>query len=148
VIEIYPNDGRIALPYFNRASYYYENKNYDAAINDFIVIANNNPNDALTLERIVRIYGQNKNDLTNAILYFEKAYQINPKSGDAIKGLVTAYGIKGEYEKSVNYSLKAIELFPNDPILLMNAAASYQYLGNAEKAAEYKMKAEELSKKK
>jgi hypothetical protein len=148
VIEIYPNDGRIALPYFNRASYHYENKNYDAAINDFIVIANNNPNDALTLERIGRIYGQNKNDLTNAILYFEKAYQINPKSGDAIKGLVTAYGIKGEYEKSVNYSLKAIELFPNDPILLMNAATSYQYLGNAEKAAEYKMKAEELSKKK
>ncbi len=148
VINIYPGDNRIVLPYFNRASYYFEKNKYDEALNDFLMLNKLDDRDVSTLERIGRIYGQNKNDLNNAILYFEKAVDINPKSADALRGLATAHGIKGEYAKSLEYSLRAIEIFPTDATLYMNAAASYQFMGNAEKAAEYKKKSEDLSSKK
>ncbi|MGQ0828498.1 MAG: tetratricopeptide repeat protein [Bacteroidota bacterium] len=146
VIDNYPNDNRIVLPYFNRASYYLEKNNYDLALNDFLMIAKYDPKDVMTLERIGRVYGQNKNDLGNAILYFEKAFRLNPQSSDALRGLSTAHGIKGNYAKALEYSLKAIDLFPADPSLYMNAATSYQFLGNAAKAEEYKKKSDELSK--
>jgi len=148
VIDNYPNDNRIVLPFFNRASYYLEKNNYDMALNDFLMIAKYDPADVMTLERIGRIYGQNKNDLNNSILFFEKAHQLNPKSSDALRGLSTAHGIKGNYTKSLEYSLKAIELFPADASLYMNAATSYQFLGNIEKANEYKNKADQLDKNK
>lgn len=147
VISNYPNDNRIVLPYFNRASYYLEKNKYDDALKDFLMIAKYDPNDVNTLERIGRIYGQNKNDLNNAIIYFEKALMVNPKSPDALRGLATANGIKGEYAKSLEYSLRAIEIFPNDPSLYMNAATSYQFMGNSAKAEEYKKRSDELSKK-
>ncbi len=148
VIANYPDDNRIVLPYFNRASYYYEKKKYDDALNDFLLIAKYSPNDIAALEQIGRIYGQHKNDMNNAIVYFEMANRLNPKSSDALRGLITAHGIKGEYAKSLEYSLKAIELFPQDPSLYMNAATSYQFMGNPLKAEEYKKKADELSKQK
>jgi len=148
VINNYPNDNRIILPYFNRASYHLEKNNYDLALNDFLMIAKFDPGDVMTLERIGRIYGQNKNDLDNAILYFERAHQVNPKSPDALRGLTTAHGIKGNYNKALEYSLKAIQLFPNDPTFYMNAAASYKFMGNLSKAEEYKKKSDQLSKQK
>lgn len=144
VIDLYPNDNRIVLPHFNRAAYYMEKNKYDDALNDFLMIVRHDPSNVNALEMIGRIYGQNKNDLDNAIIYFQKAVLINPKSSDGLRGLATAHGIKGEYAKSLEYSLKAIELFPNDPALYMNAAASYQYMGNTAKAEEYKKRSDQL----
>lgn len=146
-IKKYPNDNRIVLSYFNRASYYLMQNKIDDALNDFIWIARNNPKDDNTLVRIGTIYGQHKNDLENAILYLRKAYETNPQNTEALRNLATAYGVKGDHVNSLIYTKEAIRLSPNDPGLYMNAAISLHNLGKTEEAVLYTNKANELKGK-
>lgn len=145
-IKKYPGDNRLVLSYFNRASYYYMQNKFDAALNDFLVISEQNSKDDNVMVRIGTIYGQQKNDLNNAIVYFRKAYEVNPQNTEALKYLATAYGLKGDFTTSLAYAQEAIKLSPNDPDLYINAAVSLHNLGKVEEEAIYKNKAEELKR--
>ena len=144
VIRKYPGDNRVALAIYNRAIYYEQEDKIHEALNDFLTLASYSPRDENVLEKIGKIYGQKLNDLDKAIIYFQKAYEINPSSIDILKDLGTVYGIKGDPQKSLEYSLKGLEIKGDDAFLLMNAGVGYQNLGNPQKASEYIEKAQRL----
>jgi len=62
---------------------------------------------------ILRLQGR----VDQAIAEFERAFALDPTSGDAIGFLGNAYWLAGQFEKSLEYFDKAIRLGPNDPNL-------------------------------
>jgi protein O-mannosyl-transferase len=144
VIGKYPEDNRVALAVYNRGKYFEVEEKYKEALSDYLTVANYSTRDDNILERIGKIYGQKLNDLDNALVYFQKAYEINPSNLDVLRDLGTAYGIKGDPKTSLVYSLKGLAIKPDDPLLLMNAGISYQSLGETVKAREYFEKAKKI----
>ncbi len=141
VIKKYPDDGRVVMAYYFRGSYYYELNKKDKALEDFLSLIKYSPKDVNVLVRIGKLYGQDYHDLVNAIIYFQKAYDLDSTNVEVLRDLATAHGMNGDYEKSLKFSLKAVRLVPNDSLLYVNIAVSYQNMGNKEKADEFFRKA-------
>lgn len=137
VIKTYPDDSRVVLALDNRAQYYYGENKMNESLKDYLLLSSYNPKDDNILDKIGDIYGQKLNDLDKALIYFQKAYELNPRNLDVLRDLGTVYGMKRDPQKSLEYSLKGLELKGDDPLLLMNAGISYRNLGEPEKAMKY-----------
>ncbi|MFZ4799367.1 MAG: glycosyltransferase family 39 protein, partial [Bacteroidia bacterium] len=140
-ISINPNDNRIALVYENRALYYQIMGRPEKALSDFLKVSEWNSKNANTLQLIGKIYGKDLNDLGKSILYFEKAYLLNPNDLSLIQDMVTAYGIKGDYGKSLEYSLLGLKIDDKNAFLLYNAGITYTNIGQLELGKQYIAKA-------
>jgi len=140
-ISIYPDDNRIALVYENRALYYQLINRPKDALTDFIKVSEWNPNNANILEVIGKIYGKELNDIETSIQYFEHAHNVNPNNLNVIQDLVTAYGIKGDFNKSLDYSLIGLKIDDKNAFLLFNVGITYTNLGQADIGKQYIEKA-------
>ena len=143
-IGIYPNDNRIALVYENRAIYYQLLGKPKEALSDFLKVAEWNPKNANTLQLIGKIYGKDLNDLTNSIQYFEAAYSLMPKDLNLIQDMVTAYGIKGDFGKSLEYSFIGLKVDAKNAFLLYNAGITYTNMGQLELGEQFIARAIEI----
>lgn len=142
----YP-DGRLTFIYDKRAQLYLSKDMYEAALADYLIITDNEPRNDNALECIGRIYGKYYNNLGKAIEYLEKAYAINPKNPTVLKSLGVAMGMKGDFQRSLDYMLQSYNIDKTDTSLLMNIAASYNNLGLPEKAKVYDELAKSLKSK-
>jgi tetratricopeptide (TPR) repeat protein len=145
-LSLFP-DGRMNFIYEKRAQQFLEKEQYEAALADYLVIVANDPRNDYALESIGRIYGKYYNDLGKAVENLEKAYAVNPKNPTVLKSLGVAMGMKGDFQKSLDYLLQAYELDKADTSLLLNIAASYNYLGKTDKAKEFDQIARSLKSK-
>ena len=136
-ISIYPNDNRIALVYENRALYYQIINRPKDALPDFIKVSEWNPKNDKILEVIGKIYGKELKDIETSIQYFEQAHTVNPNNLNVIQDLATAYGIKGDFNKSLEYSLIGLKIDDKNAFLLFNVGITYTNLGQAELGKKY-----------
>ena len=96
----------------------------------------NNPNSFLLYDALGVMYGKKKNDLDGAIRNFEKAVALKNDAG-TLQDLATAYGMKGNFQKSVEIGKRALQLDPNNARLLLNLSVGYRSLGQQDKADHY-----------
>ena len=72
------------------------------------------------------------------------AYELKSNDIDIARDLATAYGLKGEYQKSLDVCLEGLKLAPNDVSLGMTVATCYHFLGDDVKAADYSRRAQQI----
>ncbi|MCX6230225.1 MAG: hypothetical protein NTZ33_01660 [Bacteroidetes bacterium] len=145
-IHQYP-DSRLSFIYEKRARKYMEKDQYEAALADYKSITVFEPANDNAFERIGSIYGQHLNDIDKAIENLEKAYKVNPKNSSVLTNLGVGFGIKGNFQRSLDYFLKAYEINKNDTVLLRNISAGYNNLGMKEKAHEFDQLARTVNNK-
>lgn len=78
--------------------------------------------------------GRGEYDL--AIVDYNKAVELNPKSVPAYFNRARAFSFKRDFAAAVESYGKVIELTPNDSVAFYNRGAAYEKLGDAVKAAE------------
>lgn len=94
------------------------------------------PDSFLAYDALGVLYGKKKNDLTNAIRYFNEALKYKKDAG-TMQDLGVAYGMKQDFENALKINLEALALEPQNAQLLRNIGITYQNMGNAAKAQEY-----------
>ena len=95
------------------------------------------------------LYGRELGNMEASIQCFEKAETCQfEKNASYYKDLGVAYGISGNYEKSITVLEKAIELDPDDDLTYTNLGYTYMNLGDNEKGQEYINKGALLKQKK
>ena len=82
-----------------------------------------------------------------AVENLEKAYAINPKNPSVLKNLGVAMGMKGDFQRSLDYLLQAYTIDKTDTTLMRNISASYNNLGMPAKAQEFDQLARSLKSK-
>jgi tetratricopeptide (TPR) repeat protein len=142
----YP-DGRLNFIYEKRAGQYLLKDQYEAAMADYMIITASDPRNENALESIGRIYGKYYNDMGKAVENLEKAYAVNPKNPSVLKSLGVAMGIKGDFQKSLEYLLQAYQVDKADTTLLRNISASYFNVGNSVKGNEFDQLARSMKSK-
>jgi tetratricopeptide (TPR) repeat protein len=83
----------------------------------------------------------------NAILYYQKAIELNPNFFAAYYSLGIAYKLKGNFDKAIQSYEKAIELNPNFSDAYYNLGLAYRSKGDLNKAIRSYEKAIELDPK-
>jgi Tfp pilus assembly protein PilF len=136
---------RLELAYYNRAAYYYENKNYDAALADFSKAIEIYPKYKESLQWRADIY--NKKSLykpeTDDLL---KLVEIDPENYDNYSKLGEIYGrYLNEPDKSLSFLLKAYELKPENEGNITNIGIVYGMKGDFKQALQYFTKAYTLN---
>ncbi|MBQ4475762.1 MAG: tetratricopeptide repeat protein, partial [Bacteroidales bacterium] len=95
------------------------------------------------------LYGREIGNIEASLQCFEKAETCNfEKTAAYYKDLGVAYGISGNYAKSIPVLEKAIELDPDDDLSYTNLGYTYMNLGDTQKGQEYIAKGESLKQKK
>lgn len=95
------------------------------------------------------LYGRELGNIEASLQCFEKAETCDfEKTAAYYKDLGVAYGISGNYEKSIPVLEKAIELDPDDDLSYTNLGYTYMNLGNTQKGQEYIAIGESLKQKK
>ncbi|MFA4852342.1 MAG: hypothetical protein WC599_07485, partial [Bacteroidales bacterium] len=93
------------------------------------------------------VYGKYLNNIDKSIEYLVKAYAVSPNDASLLENIGVAYGIKKDYEKSIEFFNKAIDVKDDNPQTYANLAGSYLNMGNKKKAAECQAKVAELQNK-
>ncbi len=115
--------------YWELGKVYYEQKNYQHALNNFQQYAKIVPDDDNVYPYIAKCY-MGLNDKNNALLMYKKALEINPDNMEAIQGIAKYYMSIGEYKKAAEYYQKIS--FSYDTYL--NLGKCYYNLGEYKKA--------------
>jgi len=90
-------------------------------------------------------FGKVAGNFPEAIIYLNKAVQMNPKAELYYEDLGVAYGLSGRFDDAITTSEKLIQINPKYPPAYMNLSVSYRNKGNAKLAAEYMDKYKELT---
>ncbi len=89
------------------------------------------------LAKLGEIFGKYLNNLDLALDYFNKSLSLNNKYLSSNENIGIVYGLKKDYQNSLNYLQKALEIEPNNKRITLNIAQTYRLMGNNDKAAEY-----------
>lgn len=90
---------------------------------------------------------QKKGDYTNAILYYEKAIELNPKEAAAYNNLGATLDALGEHERAIEKYKKAGEINPKDDDVYYNWGNALSHLESSEGAIEKYNRAIEINPK-
>ena len=123
---------------------YYNNGEYDKAIEIFKKAVELNPNDDESCRWLGNSYLQN-NQIEEAIKYHLKATELNPNKCDNWSMLGNSYRINGQKEEAIKYCLKATELNPDNSENWFWLGASYNQNGQYQEAINSLLKAVELN---
>lgn len=126
-----PSDAQARL-YF--ASSYLDKKQYDAAIKEYAIIAQQFPDHAITLNNLAWLY-QQKND-SRAIEYAERAFQNAPEAPSILDTLGWILLENGDTTRAVTLLEKAATLAPNSGEIQYHLAAALAKSGGKTKAIE------------
>lgn len=88
------------------AAEYYNNKDYQNAINEYLKIQ---PPTSDSMLGAASAY-QNMNDIDNAIVYYKKALNLSPKNSDIAYYIGALYADKEDYNNAKTYTDKALSL--------------------------------------
>ena len=78
-----------------------------------------------------QIYGEKRNDLTNALRYLQEADQIKPNDYNTIRLMGVASGIQGNTAASIAYFKRAVDLNPTLADAYFNLGTAYLQAGDA-----------------
>lgn len=83
-------------------------------------------------------------DYQNALMYFEKALEVNPSNVRALSGIGNVYAALQQQDKAISYLDKAVSIDPNDDTAYFGLGVCYLDLQQHNKAIPYLQKAVEL----
>jgi Flp pilus assembly protein TadD len=142
VAEEFP---KLELPYFNRAAYYYTNKNYDAALSDFSKALEIYPDYKEALQWRADIYIK-KLQYKLAAEDLLRLTKLDPKNFDNYSKLGELYGrYMNDPEKSLSFLLKAFDLKPDNAGTLSDLGVVYGMKGDYKQALLYFKKATDIN---
>ncbi len=95
------------------------------------------PEDFDSHYKLGNIYGKDLNRLDSARQYLESALGIQPDNVDALLDMGVAWGITGNFEKSLRFLLRAYKLEPDNKQIITNIGVTYQRMGNLSQAQRY-----------
>lgn len=130
--------------YYEIASVYEMENKIDSSfivLNELLKLS---PNYEPAFSKMGELYGKRLNDIDKALECFLKAYSINTKNSTVLENIGVIYGIKKEYQLSIDFFNRAIEITPNNAQLYRNIAMSYNSLGLIDKYNESLKKAASL----
>jgi len=110
--------------YYNKGILYYEQGQYDPAIECFAKAIEKNGSNAQFHYNLGLAYVK-KQEYVSAINSFKKAISINPKDADVFHNLGLAYLKKGTYSKAIQAYNNVLELKPDDPDSYYNLGIAF-----------------------
>lgn len=122
--------------------------NVDTSMQMFSELIKEAPGYMHPYRELGEIYAKHKNDIDKALTLFLKANELDKYEVTVLENLGVIYGMKQDYEKSIQYFMEAIAVTPKNAQLYRNTSMSYRNMGQIEKADEYLKKASELEVKK
>jgi len=139
-------DARVAIANLRVISnLYVRDGKYNEAIQLLKTLAKQTVIDPADYNSIGEIFGRNLNQLDSAELYFEKSLERFSGYAPALENMGLVQGMRGNYQKSLEYFLLAYPLDSTNADLLRNLSSTYRNLGNISKAEEMQLKADKLS---
>lgn len=105
---------------------YYNNGEYDKAIEIFKKVVELYPNDDYNWYNLGVSYNKNE-QYQEAINSFLKVVELNPNDDDSWYWLGISYGMNSQYDKAIETLLKAIEIDPNSRYYWFNLGTLYYY---------------------
>ncbi|KAF5031346.1 Tetratricopeptide repeat protein [anaerobic digester metagenome] len=146
VLEQIP-DARVAISNLRVISnLYVRDGKYNEAIQLLKTLATQTVIDPADYNSIGEIYGRNLNQLDSAELYFEKSLERFSGYAPALENMGLVQGMRGNYQKSLEYFLLAYPLDSTNADLLRNLSSTYRNLGNISKAEEMQLKADKTDR--
>lgn len=144
-LSIHPTYKNSMLQLGNCYNYLQE---YEKSISYYLKILAMTPGDeeatnnlGITYREAGKYYGEQKGDLSTALKYLEKAYELRPDEYETLRLLGVAHGVQGRHDKAINFFAKALEKQPENAEAIWNLANAYFYAGNEAKASELRQKA-------
>ncbi|MCX6250446.1 MAG: tetratricopeptide repeat protein [Bacteroidetes bacterium] len=80
-----------------------------------------------------RLYGEFKNNFDSSEYYLNRAIEYSPEMKDAYRDLGILYGMKKQYEKSLDLFQKALNIDPNDENIKKNIILTNHFLDELKK---------------
>ncbi|HBG69791.1 MAG: hypothetical protein A2W93_00240 [Bacteroidetes bacterium GWF2_43_63] len=145
VLELIPDDQVSIANLRVIANLYVREKSFNEAIQLLKMLADKSVIDPADYNAIGEIFGRNLNQLDSAELYFQKSLERYSEYAPALENMGLIHGMRGNYQKSLEYLLLAYPLDSTNVDLLRNLSSTYTNLGNTQKAVEMKLKAEGIS---
>jgi tetratricopeptide (TPR) repeat protein len=124
--EAKPNKAALdpATIYFYRGTAYYNQKEYDRAIEDYNQVLVLNPKYAVAFYNRGNAYG-NKGEYDRAIADYNQALLLNPKFAEAFNNRGIAYSDRKEYDRAIADYNQALLLNPKDAVAFNNRGNAY-----------------------
>lgn len=139
-----PLKNEIKLNPNNLASYQALNDTYqklnlpDSSISVLQQMLSVHKDDFYATFQLGTVYGRYKNDMSNAVLYLEKAKTINPESEDVYLNLGIVYGMLQQNDKAIEMMQMTRKLNPKNKNNLQNLELLLRQLGRNAEADEVK----------
>lgn len=150
-LAIHPNYKNAYLLLGNAYNYLQEYEKSIDAYNKALAIdpnyADARRNLGITYRDAGRYYGESKNDLSQALTYLTKAYELLPKDYDVLRLLGVAHGINQNPALAVEFFTLASQQAPDNAEAWWNLHLAHSQLGNTGLAEEYRRKAVQLDPK-
>jgi tetratricopeptide (TPR) repeat protein len=123
----------LAIAFTLRGNAYFNEMQYDHAIQDFGEAIRLNPQDPDGFYNRALVY-KNKSEYDSAILDFDQAIRLNPSFAQAFNKRGEAYQLKGQRDRAIEDFDQAIRLDPQDADAYSNRAIVYQGRGQYDRA--------------
>ncbi len=88
----------------------------------------------ITYREAGKYYGETEKNLSKALEYLNKAYQMRPTEFETVRLLGVAYGANGNFQESERYFLKALEINDQHADTWFDLGLTYLYAGQNAKA--------------
>ena len=132
-------DSNFTAAFNNRGICYFENNNYEYAINDFKSVLKNDSSNAIVYNYIGNIYLKLE-DYHLAIDYYSISLKLSLDNISVLINRGLCYYKIGEYMLAISDFTAAINIYPNSIIAYKNRAQSYQAVKNDDDAiSDYKI---------
>ena len=115
---------------------YATTENMDKRIETGLRLIGQHPKDMVGLEDLARTYEITKQD-SMAMIYYEKALEIDPKNGNIWFNLGALYGSKKKYEDASRCFKTALDINPNDEDSMYNLALVFNRNKQFDEALEF-----------
>ena len=116
----------------------------DVALAEFLE-SNNLEKNAETLDQIIRLYDEQK-DETTAAEFLAQLVELEPRNTLALKRLGEFYQSVGDFDSADMYYSRILEYDPNNIAVLKNAAKTAEKIGKEDAAMEYYKRITEQSR--
>jgi tetratricopeptide (TPR) repeat protein len=123
----------LAIAYTRRGAAYFDDMQYDRAIQDLGEAIRLNPQDPDGFYNRALAY-KNKSEYDRAIQDFDQVIRLNPNSAEAFNKRGEAYQMKGQRDRAVQDFSEAIRLNPQYADAFSNRAIVYQGRGEYDRA--------------